>query len=76
MAADEMGDDEARIDFPEYPPLDESGTVDLWQIEANLALTPAQRIRQFENFMELARAMREAGKKHYGELPAADPKAP
>jgi hypothetical protein len=74
--AGEPTDDEERIEFPEFPPMDETGSVDLWQLEANLALTPAQRIKQFENFMELARAMRQAGKKYYGELSAADPETP
>ena len=64
-----------RIDFPDYPPLDETGTVDLWQIEANLALTPAQRMKQLEGFLELYHAMRRAGQKHYNELPSTDPEA-
>jgi hypothetical protein len=64
-----------RIDFPDYPPLDETGTVDLWQIEANLALTPAQRMKQLEGFLELYQAMRRAGQKHYDELPPTDPEA-
>ena len=73
MAADEP--DTERIDFPDYPPLDETGTVDLWQIEASLALTPAQRMRQFESFLELCQTLRAAGQKHYGDLSATDPEA-
>jgi len=76
MAADEMNNEGERIEFPDYPPLDETGTVDLWQLEANLAMTPAQRMKQLENFMELARAMREAGKRFYGELSATDSETP
>jgi len=76
MAADEMNNEDERVEFPDYPPLDETGTVDLWQLEANLAMTPAQRMKQLENFMELARAMREAGKRFYGELSATDSETP
>ena len=68
----EQRDDE-RIDFPDYPPTDESGMVDVWQIEANLAMTPAQRMKQLEGFLELYDAMRRAGNKHYDELPSIDP---
>jgi len=71
--ADDVGED--RIAFPDYPPLDETGTVDLWQIEANLALSAAQRMKQFDSFLELNQAMRAAGAKHYGDLSATDPKA-
>jgi hypothetical protein len=71
--ADDVGED--RIEFPDYPPLDETGTVDLWQIEANLALTPAQRMKRFEAFLELCQAMRAAGAKHYGDVSATDPEA-
>jgi len=73
MAGDET--DTERIDFPDYPPLDETGTVDLWQIEASLALTPAQRMKQFESFLELCQTLRAAGQKHYGDLSATDPEA-
>ena len=66
---------QTRIAFPDYPPLDETGTVDLWQIEANLALTPAQRIKQFEGFLELCQAFRKAGMKHHGDISATDPAA-
>jgi hypothetical protein len=67
-------DNDGRIDFPDYPPLDESGTVDLWQLESNLALTPAQRMRQLDGFLELCQAMKRAGKKHYDQLSSVDPK--
>lgn len=54
------------VDFPDYPPLDETGMVDVWQIEANLAMTPAQRIEKFLRFLELKEAIQRAGKKYYG----------
>ena len=64
--ADEAKDE--LIDFPDYPPLDETGMVDLWQIVANLALTPAERIQRLQGFLELYDAMRQAGKKYYAAL--------
>jgi hypothetical protein len=67
--------DTERIAFPDYPPVDETGTVDLWQIEANLALTHAERMKRFESFLELCQTLRAAGQKHYGDLPATDPEA-
>jgi hypothetical protein len=60
------------IDFPDYPPLDETGMVDLWQIEANLAMTPAQRIEKFLRFLELQAAMKQAGRAHYANVHASD----
>ena len=71
--ADEPKDQ--RVEFPDYPPLDESGMVDLSQLEANLALTPAQRMKQFAGFLELHNAIRRAGKKYYDELSPVDPEA-
>ena len=70
-----MAENEVRriIGFPDYPPTDETGNVDLWQIECNLALTPAQRIKRFEAFLEFCQTLRKAGMKHYGNLPASDP---
>lgn len=71
-----MSSQDEPVDMPDYPPMDESGWVDLTQIKANLALTPAQRMKQFEGFLELAAAMREAGRKYYGDLPAIDSQTP
>jgi hypothetical protein len=70
-----MAEDVIRriIGFPDYPPMDETGTVDLWHIECNLALTPAERIKQFEGFIEFCQTLRTAGMKHYANLPATDP---
>ena len=69
----EAPDDPA--DFPEYPELDPTGHVDLAQIDCNLMLTPAERNRQHEMFLEMARAFRRAGIRHYGFDPALDPPA-
>lgn len=71
-----MGSQDEPIEMPDYPPMDESGWVDLTQIQANLALTPAQRMKQFEGFLELAAAMREAGRKYHGNLPPIDSQTP
>jgi hypothetical protein len=62
-------------ELPEYADMDPTGHVDLAQIDCNLALTPAERIRQYEMFLEMARAFRQAGMRHYGFDPALDPPA-
>jgi hypothetical protein len=62
----------ARIRFPDYPPMDETGTVDLWQIEYNLSLSPAERLKRFEGFLELCQAFQKAGMKQHGHIPATD----
>jgi len=59
--------DDELVDFPGYPPLDETGMVDLWQIEANLAMIPAQRIQKFARFLEVQEAFRRAGRKYHGD---------
>jgi hypothetical protein len=61
-----------RIDFPDYPPMDETGMVDLWQIEAALKMTPAERIRRHDEFREFLRVVRKAGMKYYGLDAGAD----
>ena len=71
-----MPAEDEPLDMPDYPPMDESGWVDLTQIQANLALTPAQRMKQFEGFLELAKVMREAGRRYYGNLPPIDSETP
>jgi hypothetical protein len=45
---------------------DASGEVDLEQIEYNLSLSPAQRIDQAEQWLEMIEIAREAGRRHYG----------
>ena len=52
-----------------FPPTDESGGVDLEQIDHNLSLTPEQRFRQYFQWLEFVRIVREAGKRHYGVDP-------
>jgi hypothetical protein len=57
--------DQERIDFPDYPPMDETGMVDLWQVEAALQMTPAERIRRHDDFREFLRIVQKAGMKYY-----------
>jgi len=66
-------DDQAMspADFPEFPPMDKTGTVDLWQLRHNLSLTPEQRLEQYFNWLEFLEAAREAGRKLYGLEPRA-----
>jgi hypothetical protein len=71
-----MAESESEPDvLPEFPELDPTGHVDLAQIDCNLMLTPAERIRQHEMFLEMARAFRRAGMRHYGFDPSLDPPA-
>ena len=39
------------------------------EIDRMLALTPQERLRMHDGFLELARALREAGIKYYGRDP-------
>jgi hypothetical protein len=59
-------------DMPLYPPLDETGYVDLTLIESTMALTPAERIRRHTDFLEFIELARLARIKRYGFDPAAD----
>jgi hypothetical protein len=47
---------------PRYPYMDESGTVDLSQIDCSLALTPVERLRRHSEFVELIQGVRLAGR--------------
>ena len=64
--------DDELLQMPLYPPLDETGHVDLYQIDAQLELTPKQRIEQFCGFLEFVELARQARIKRYGYDPAAD----
>jgi hypothetical protein len=52
-------------DVPRFPPQDEHG-VDLWQIEDNLRLTPAERLERHHQFRAFVQEMRRAGEQFYG----------
>jgi hypothetical protein len=54
---------------------DESGEVDLEQIEYNLSLTPAQRLQQLQDCVEFAISVRRAGEDVYGPIPSTAPDA-
>jgi hypothetical protein len=64
--------DDELLQQPLYPPLDETGFVDLSQIDAMLSLTPQQRIQQFCGYLEFIELARQARIKRYGYDPAAD----
>jgi hypothetical protein len=53
-----------HLHLPNYPPMDETGTVDLSQIDVNLSLTPAERIRRFADFLDLCEVFRAGMKRH------------
>jgi len=55
--------------LPDFPPMDESGWVDISQIEYSLSLTVAERIEKYFQWMEFVEMAREAGRKMYGMDP-------
>lgn len=62
--------EELGLDKNGFPPTDETGDVDLNQIEWNLRLAPAERIRQNSAAQSLIRTFRIARIRHYGFDPA------
>lgn len=59
-------DDFNPADLPLFPPTDETGDVDLWEIRRNLSLTPTQRIEENDRFAEFVEVVREGGRRFYG----------
>jgi len=55
-------------DFPDFPPTDESGDVDLSLIDYNLSLTVAERIRQHGEALKLVRRLEEVRRQWYGPV--------
>jgi hypothetical protein len=61
------------LDHPQLAPpvdvvrTDESGDVDLEQVEHNLSLTPAQRLELNDRFAAFVAVVREGGRKFYGK---------
>lgn len=70
-----LTNEELGLDENGFPPTDESGDVDLSQIEYHLDLTVDQRLDQLEAFTEFAEAARKARISLYGSDPA-DPETP
>jgi hypothetical protein len=64
------------LDENGFPPTDESGNVDLSQIECNLQLTPAERIRRANSIRRFAEAARQDRIRRYGFDPADPPPTP
>jgi hypothetical protein len=54
----------------EFPPMDPTGTVDLHQVESNLLLTPAERLRRHDEWLRFTRAAHRAPKQRHGIDPA------
>ncbi len=54
------------LDVNGFPRTDETGEVDLEQIEFNLSLTPQERFEQYFEWMEFADVLRAAGRRFYG----------
>jgi hypothetical protein len=57
-------------DWPRFPPTDESGDVDLWMLEHNRSLTPAQRLRAHAAALALVRALERARDNRLGRSSA------
>ena len=66
MADDRLNDQGLPVDVLRT---DATGEVDLEQIEYNLSLTPAQRLEQNDRWAQYVAALREGGRKFYGETP-------
>lgn len=56
-----------------FPPTDATGDVDLNQIEWNLRLTPAERVRHVNAIREFSEAARRDRFRRYGFDPAEPP---
>ena len=69
-----LTNEELGLDENGFPPTDETGDVDLEQLEHNLSLTPAERIRRNSAMQEFVEVARRARIKLYGFDPA-DPEA-
>jgi hypothetical protein len=65
-----LTNEELGLDENGFPPTDETGDVDLEQIEHNLSLTPAERIRRNSASAEFVAAARRARIRMYGFDPA------
>ncbi len=61
---------ELGLDENGFPPTDETGDVDLNQIEWNLRLTPAQRLERTNSIREFSEAARLDRIRRYGFDPA------
>lgn len=57
------------LEMPDYPPSDESGNVDLWQIQEALNWTPTERIRRHDEFRAFLRSVRTAFLKQHEPKP-------
>lgn len=67
---DEPGLDAFGLDALGLPPTDASGDIDVAQIEWNLRLSPAERLRPIAAAREFAEAARTARIRRYGFDPA------
>ena len=56
-------------DFPDFPEMDTTGTVDLGQLEDSLRLTPAQRLRRLDEWLRFISAAHRAFEKRHGIHP-------
>lgn len=61
---------ELGLDDRGFPPTDESGDIDLNQLEWNLQRTPAERLRVAEAIREFTEAARQDRIRRYGFDPA------
>jgi hypothetical protein len=51
---------------PDFPELDESGTVDIAQIEHNLRLTPGQRLDRLDEWIRFIRSAQRSFQRRHG----------
>jgi hypothetical protein len=53
-------------DFPDFPPMDETGDVDLSVLDCNLRKSVAERLEQHHRALELVRVLQSVRRKQYG----------
>ena len=64
--ANEREQDFNVAELPQFSEMDPTGTVDLSQIDCNLALTPAQRISRLDGFLRMMEQLRKSRIQRYG----------
>jgi hypothetical protein len=57
-------------DLPDFPPMDPTGSVDLEQLESNLRLTPAERLRRHDEWLRFVKGIHREFTKRHGIEPA------
>ena len=63
-------EDMTRRGFPAFPEMDPSGTVDVAQLEYNLTLAPAERLRRRDDWLDFIKSAQRAFRERHGIDPS------